>query len=292
MRILITGARGMLGSDLSRIIGDEEGHQVVETDVTGLPESFRLDITQEGKVKDFIAGAEPEVVINAAGYTDVDGCEKNIELAFSANAEGVKNMALACQRSQAFLIHLSTDYIFDGNKGTPYCEDDSPNPLSIYGRSKLQGEIYLRQILDHYLLIRTQWLYGKKGKNFVETILNLARSREELRVVDDQWGSPTFTRDLSRAIKELIEKSASGIYHIVSEGYCSWFEFAQKILELSGNKVALTPINSTELSASGGRPAPRPSFSVLSIEKLRKDMGIVLPAWQESLREYLLNERQ
>ncbi len=292
MRILITGARGMLGSDLSRIIGSNERHQVVETDVIELPESFRLDITQEEKVKDFFAGAEPEVVINTAGYTDVDGCETNIELAFSVNAEGVKNLALACRKSRAFLVHLSTDYVFDGNKGTPYCEDDSPNPLGIYGRSKLQGEIYLRQILDRYLLIRTQWLYGKKGKNFVETILNLARSRDELKVVDDQWGSPTFTRDLSRAIKELIEKGANGIYHIVNEGYCNWFEFAQKILELNGNQVTLTPLSSTELSASGGRPAPRPSFSVLSIEKLRKDMGIALPAWRDSLKEYLLNERQ
>lgn len=292
MRILITGARGMLGSDLSRIIGSNERHQVVETDVIELPESFRLDITQEEKIKDFIAGAEPEVVINTAGYTDVDGCETNIELAFSVNAEGVKNLALACQKSRAFLVHLSTDYVFDGNKGTPYCEDDSPNPLGIYGRSKLQGEIYLRQILDRYLLIRTQWLYGKKGKNFVETILNLARTRDELKVVDDQWGSPTFTRDLSRAIKELIEKGANGIYHIVNEGYCNWFEFAQKILELNGNQVTLTPLSSTELSASSGRPAPRPAFSVLSIEKLRKDMGIALPSWQESLKEYLLNERQ
>lgn len=292
MRILITGARGMLGSDLSRIIGSNERHQVVETDVIELPESFRLDITQEEKIKDFIVGAEPEVVINTAGYTDVDGCETNIELAFSVNAEGVKNLALACQKLRVFLVHLSTDYVFDGNKGTPYCEGDSPNPLGIYGRSKLQGEIYLRQILDRYLLIRTQWLYGKKGKNFVETILNLARTRDELKVVDDQWGSPTFTRDLSRAIKELIEKGANGIYHIVNEGYCNWFEFAQKILELNGNQVTLTPLSSTELFASGGRPAPRPSFSVLSIEKLRKDMGIVLPAWQESLKEYLLNERQ
>jgi dTDP-4-dehydrorhamnose reductase len=288
MRILITGARGMLGSDLSRIFGSKEKHQVVETDITESSETSQLDITHGEKVHDFIARAESEVVINTAGYTDVDGCEKNIELAFSVNAEGVKNLALACQKSGAFLVHLSTDYVFDGSKGTPYCEDDLPNPLSIYGRSKLQGEIYLRQILGHYLLIRTQWLYGKKGKNFVETILNQAQSKKELRVVNDQWGSPTFTKDLSQSVKELIERGAGGIYHIVNEGYCSWFEFAQKILELSGNKAALTPISSTELS----RPAPRPSFSVLGTEKLRNDEGIALPAWQEALKEYLFGERQ
>lgn len=288
MRILITGARGMLGSDLSRIIGSKAKHQVVETDITESSESFQLDITHEEKVHDFITRAEPEVVINTAGYTDVDGCEKNKELAFSVNAEGVRNLALTCQKSGAFLVHLSTDYVFDGSRGTPYCEDDLPNPLNIYGRSKLQGEIYLRQILGHYLLIRTQWLYGKKGKNFVETILNQAQSKKELRVVNDQWGSPTFTRDLSQAISELIERGAGGIYHIVNEGYCNWFEFAQKILELSGNQATLTPISSTGLN----RPAPRPSFSVLGTEKLRKDEGIALSAWQDALKEYLFGERQ
>ncbi len=288
MRILITGARGMLGSDLSRIIGSKAKHQVVATDITESSESFQLDITHEEKVHDFIGRAAPEVVINTAGYTDVDGCEKNIELAFSVNAEGVKNLALACQKSGAFLVHLSTDYVFDGSKGTPYCEDDLPNPLGIYGRSKLQGEIYLRQILSHYLLIRTQWLYGKKGKNFVETIINQAQDKKELRVVNDQWGSPTFTRDLSQAIRELIERGAGGTYHIVNEGYCNWFDFAQKILELSGNQATLTSIRSNELN----RPAPRPSFSVLGTEKLKKDEGIALPAWQDALKEYLLSERQ
>ncbi|UCD84413.1 MAG: dTDP-4-dehydrorhamnose reductase [Deltaproteobacteria bacterium] len=287
MRVLITGARGMLGSDLSLIIVGEKKHQLVETDIAELPESSRLDITWKEKVNDFIAREKPEVVVNTAGYTDVDGCEKNVELAFSVNSEGVKNLALACLKSQTFLVHLSTDYIFDGRKGMPYCEDDLPNPLSIYGRSKLQGEVYLEQILDHYLLIRTQWLCGRRGKNFIETILNQVRDKKELRVVDDQWGSPTFTRDLSWAIKELIEKGAKGIYHVVNYGYCSWFQFAQKILELNGGQVDLTPIRSAEIN----RPAPRPPFSVLSTEKLKKNMGIVLPAWQDSLKEYLSKER-
>jgi dTDP-4-dehydrorhamnose reductase len=211
-KVLILGAQGMLGHDLFEVFSSEYA-------VTGL-DIEDIDLTRQGATRKTIKDLSPDVVINAAGYTDVDGCEKKINKAFAVNGQGTKNVAKGCCDSGSKLIYLSTDYIFDGTKGSPYREDDPPNPLSIYGESKLMGERYIEEILDDYIIVRTQWLYGKHGRNFVETILTLAEERDHIEVVHDQQGSPTYTADLSRAIAALISRNLRGAYHVSNSGSC------------------------------------------------------------------------
>ncbi len=276
MSILVLGAKGMLGRDLAPIL--RPGYEVIERDV----EDF--DITDLPRVKEEIRKLLPRVVINAAAYTDVDGCETRKELAFAVNAEGAGNVALSCASIGAKVIYLSTDYIFDGESKRPYREEDPPHPLNIYGMSKLEGERRIQETADNYLIIRNEWLFGKYGRNFVDTILRLASQQEELRVVDDQRGSPTFTKDLSRAIERLIEKEATGVVNVTNSGSCTWFEFARRILKgrnFSRNKVI--PVSSAEL----GRPAKRPANSLLDCRYFGQLTGIRMRPWEEALAEYL-----
>ena len=189
MKILVVGHKGMLGVDLMKILKSD--HQVWGKDID------ELDIARKGVAKKVVAEIKPSLIINVAAYTRVDQCEEEKDLAFAVNAEGTKNLALACRENKARLLHLSTDYVFDGQKGKPYSEDDHPHPLSVYGKSKFLGEEYIRKTMDDYLIVRTAWLYGLNGTNFVDTILRIAKQKKELKVVDDQWGSPTNTLDLS-----------------------------------------------------------------------------------------------
>ena len=226
MRILILGNKGMLGSDLMlRLAG---AHDVAGRDVDA------FDIVSESDCRRVVQECSPEVVINAAAYTNVDGCEANREVCFAVNAVGVKNIALACRGRGITLVHFSTDYVFDGRKRTAYGEEDPPAPLNVYGASKLEGERYLQALAESYLLIRTAWLYGRHGKNFVKTILEKASTVKTLEVVDDQIGSPTYTRDLAAAVELLIEGGHRGVFHVTNRGRCSWYEFACKILEYAG----------------------------------------------------------
>lgn len=276
MKILILGARGMLGQDLVPLLSSR--YTVIPRDIQD------FDITDAQSVEEEILRIKPQVIINAAAYTDVDGCESNKELAFAVNAAGAGNIAHACLLLQAKLIHLSTDYVFDGASADPYEEDEAPNPLNIYGQSKLEGEMAIRKSGADYLIIRTQWLYGAHGRNFVDTIIRAAQKEKELRVVNDQRGSPTYTKDLSWAIKELLEKNAQGIVHVANSGSCSWYEFARTILQQVGlNQPPVIPISSTELA----RPAKRPANSVLNCEKFVKITGQKMRPWQEALRDYL-----
>ncbi len=278
MKILLTGARGMLGRDLLPLLSAK--HEVLGKDIQD------FDITDRKRVQEEIAAYRPDVVIHTAAYTDVDGCEGKRDLAFAINGEGALNVALGCAHVRSRMIHLSTDYVFDGKSRIPYPEGYPPNPLSVYGKSKLQGEIYIQEALDSYLIIRTAWLYGQHGKNFVDTILRLAREKDELRVVNDQKGSPTFTKDLSQAIGRLAEEEFRGVLHVTNSGSCTWFEFAQKILDLkspSGRKVPVIPISSAELA----RPAHRPANSVLDCSQFERIAGFRLRTWEEGLREYL-----
>lgn len=230
----------------------------------------------------------PKMIIHLAAYTDVDGCELNEAKAFAVNAEGTRYVALAASKTNAKVIYLSTDYIFDGKKGEPYLEEDPPNPLNIYGRSKLKGENYIRELVKNYLIIRTQWLYGRHGKNFVDSILRQAREKKVLTIVDDQIGSPTFTVDLAEAISLLIQSKGQGIFHVANSGICSWYTFGQTILRLSGmDDVRVVPLSSKELN----RPAVRPSYSVLSCKRLKEEIGLTLRPWFEALRDYLREER-
>jgi len=270
--ILVVGAKGMLGRDLMEVLtGDVRGVDVEEIDITSLESTRRALLT-----------LKPRVVVNAAAYTDVDGCETNKELAMQVNGEGVAHLALAALEIGARLVHVSTDYVFDGAKDSPWLEDDPPHPLSVYGESKLAGELNARIVPDH-LIIRTQWLYGLHGKNFVETMLRLAGERNELAVVDDQVGSPTWTADLARAIKALIDADCRGTYHAANAGFCSWNGFARAIFEEAGLAVTVNPMTTTEL----GRPATRPLYSVLDCGRLVKDTGFHPEPWREALRKYL-----
>jgi len=328
--VLITGSSGMLGVDLCGELHDS--YEIIGTDVVhrcraglNLPYSrkarsfFRCDITKKQSVLSVIKKTRPDIVIHAAAWTDVDGCELNPKKAYRINSEGTKNVALACKAAGAILIYISTDFIFDGRKKKPYKEADKVNPLSVYADSKLKGEEAVKKILKDYFILRTGWLYGKHGKNFVDTILAKAKpfgkgsglrpersrgtkSRKVLRVVNDQVGSPTYTRDLVKAIHVLLEmvtrlpghqvtSSSSrahfsvpyGIYHLSNSMSVSWFNYAKEILRLAGSKAKVMPISSEELN----RPAKRPAMSVLDNTKFIKFTGYRMCKWQEALREYI-----
>ena len=276
MKILILGYKGMLGNDL--VLRFIDSHDVIGRDI----EDF--DIASASACEQIISDAEPDIVINAAAYTDVDGCESNKEMCCSVNAEGVKNIAMICKGRGIKVVHFSTDYVFNGKKGSPYLEDDLCDPINVYGWSKLAGEQYLQQYSNNFLLIRSSWLYGRNGKNFVKTIIEKARTEKNLKVVDDQVGSPTFTWDLASAVQLLVEGQYTGIFHITNRGNCSWYEFAQRIVKFSSvNEISVTPIKSDVLA----RPAKRPPYSVLSCRKFIASTGKTMRYWQVALDDFI-----
>ncbi len=218
MNILLLGHKGMLGSELFGRLSVH--HEVIGKDMDD------FDIASAESCQHLISEAGPDVVMNAAAYTDVDGCESNRDTCFAVNAEGTKNVALACRDRNIKIVHFSTDYVFDGTRKGPYREEDDCHPLNVYGQSKWMGERHLQQFSENYILVRTAWLYGKNGKNFVKTVLNKARMEKKLEVVDDQIGSPTYTKDLATAVQYLLENNYTGVFHITNRGSCSWYEFA------------------------------------------------------------------
>ncbi|MDD5722424.1 MAG: dTDP-4-dehydrorhamnose reductase [Syntrophales bacterium] len=276
MKVLVLGHKGMLGTDLMADLG--RTHDVAGKDI----EDF--DIASASGCRGEIGQSGADVVINAAAYTNVDGCETDEAGSLCVNADGVKNVALACRESGIKLVHFSTDYVFDGTKKGPYVEDDVCSPINAYGRSKLKGEEYLREISDNYLLVRTSWLYGKHGRNFVGAIVERAERTGKLEVVDDQTGSPTYTVDLAAAVRVLIEGGHRGVFHLTNRGVCTWYQFALKILEYRdmGN-VSIAPIKSAQL----GRSAPRPEYSVLSCRKFADTTHRTMRFWQIALEEYM-----
>lgn len=279
MRMLVMGYKGMLGSDLMMVLGrnhEISGVDLGEFDITSADDCIRV-------VGEFL----PDVIVNAAAYTDVDGCESERELCFAVNAEGIRNIALACKGSKTKIVHYSTDYVFDGTKGEPYREDDPCRPINAYGASKRAGEEILAEMAENHLLIRTAWLYGRQGKNFVKAILAKARDEGYLRVVDDQLGSPTYSLDLAEATKVLIELDCRGTYHVTNRGVCNWFQFARKILEFSQiSGVTVEPIQSRELD----RKAKRPAYSVLSNRKFMETAQKTMRPWQVALNDYLTGQ--
>jgi dTDP-4-dehydrorhamnose reductase len=273
----------MLGRDLVGVLHSSfPDDEIVGWDIE------EIDIRKEEESVFRIEKLRPDIVIHIAAYTDVDGCERDEERAFAVNAEGTKYVALAASRCLAKLVYLSTDYVFDGNKMEPYVESDLPHPLNVYGRSKLQGEQYVQELVKNGLIIRTQWLYGRHGKNFVASILQQAREKKALSIVDDQIGSPTYTVDLAKAMSVLIQFDAQGIFHAANSDRCTWFTFGQAILNLSRmDEVKMIPISSEEL----GRPAVRPSYSVFNCQKLKEKTGLSLRPWSEALKDYLATYR-
>jgi dTDP-4-dehydrorhamnose reductase len=275
MKILLLGHKGMLGSDL--LAQFKYRHEVIGMD------KEEIDITRADECQKAIAETGPQIVVNAAAYTNVDGCETAKDECFAVNAHAVKNIAEACRGKNITMIHFSTDYVFDGTGRRPYVEEDTCNPINVYGASKLAGENHLRTITDNYILIRTAWLYGAKGKNFVQAILDKTKTTRQLTVVDDQTGSPTCTRDLAAAVELLIDKNARGVFHVTNRGYCTWYEFAKKILkEARIDNVEVVPIKTTELQ----RAALRPAYSVLGMQKFITTTGKTMQPWQLAFQDY------
>jgi dTDP-4-dehydrorhamnose reductase len=273
MRATIFGASGLLGKALL--------HEWSGDTITGLT-SHAADIRDAKRVQQAVRDTNPEWIVLAAAYTDVDGCEANPELAFAVNRDGAVNVAAAAKEAGARLAFLSSDYVFDGKKTTPYETGDTRDPQSVYGRTKTEAEIKLLELMPDCCIARTSWLFGAGGKCFPDTILKLAAQRPALDVVNDQRGCPTYTVDLARAIVQLCRKNVNGIVHVTNASDCTWFEFAQEIVRSAGLPTTVRPVSSQQMA----RPAPRPGYSVLSPSSLRT-LGIEMPSWRDALQRYM-----
>jgi dTDP-4-dehydrorhamnose reductase len=275
VKVLITGAGGQLGHDLLRTFAGET--------VLGLTRAD-LDVTDRAAVEAAVSAQRPDLVVHAAAFTKVDACEGEPDAAWHANAAGAWWVARACERAGAAMVYLSSDYVFDGTAGRPYTEFDVVNPQSVYGLTKEAGEQLVRESLGAHYVVRTSWVQGSHGGNFVKTMLRVGGERDELAVVDDQIGSPTFTFDLAPAIRALVlEGAPHGTYHVTNAGHCSWFDFANAIFERTGTEVTVKPTD----TASWGAPAPRPAHSVLDNRKAALVGLEPLPAWQDSLHRLI-----
>ena len=288
MKILITGSKGQLGNELQSIIKtgraeigivseEIKNAQVIALDVED------LDITNLSQVKEVILREKPDVVINCAAATNVDGCETSQDLAFKINALGPKNLAMVCEEIGAKLVQVSTDYVFSGTGDKPLTEFDIVAPYSVYGKTKLSGEEYVREFSSKYFVVRTAWLYGYVGKNFVYTMMNLGRDKESLNVVDDQRGNPTNANDLAYHILKLIQTEEYGVYHCTGKGECSWYDFAKHIMELSGRKCVVNPCTSEEFKTV----AKRPEYSSLDNMMLRCTVGDEMRDWKDALASFI-----
>ncbi|ODS32937.1 MAG: dTDP-4-dehydrorhamnose reductase [Candidatus Scalindua rubra] len=286
MKILITGSHGMLGTDLTNLLRKkmtspipDEGLKVIDA-----PHEV-LDITLEDEVSNFILKHTPDIIINCAAFTNVDKCETEREMAFKVNALGPKYIAAAAKECGARVIHISTDFVFDGNSNRPYVEEDQTNPLSEYGRTKLEGEKNIQKHCNTFLILRASWLFGHHGTNFVEKMFELAKHDKELSIVHDERGSPTYTVDLTEALWTLIKQKYEGIVHVTNEGNCSRYEWANKIFEILGYNINIHPIESSQYK----RPAKVPLNSSLNCQKFTTITGIQMRPWEEALKDYLLS---
>jgi dTDP-4-dehydrorhamnose reductase len=305
MKILVTGSAGMLGTDLCKQLA-ESGYLFIGTDIKNIGEQrlpqegyVEADILDIKKIEAILADIKPALVIHTAAYTAVDDCEVNKELAFSINEQGTSNLAKACKNIDCSMIYVSTDYVFNGRNKQPYKVDDEVSPESIYGKSKLAGENAIKEILKKHIIVRTSWLYGKNGPNFVDKMIFKAKEQKELKVVDDQIGSPTYTLDLSKALINicgLLEANDFadkhyGTYHITNSGSCSWHKYACEILKYAGLNTMIEPISTEELKAiylkANKKYAPRPNYSVLSNDRYNETCQKPMRPWQEALRSYL-----
>ncbi len=273
MRVTLFGASGLLGRDLVQQLSTEQ--------LTALS-SKDADLRDRARIRDVIHESRPDWILLAAAYTDVDGCESNRDLAFAVNCEGAIHVAEAAREAASRLLFLSTDYVFDGTKRSPYEVADPRNPTSVYGQSKARAEERLLHILPDVCIVRTSWLFGHGGKCFPATILKLASTRSEISVVNDQRGSPTFTRDLASALVGLCHAGARGIIHITNSGNCTWYEFAAEIMRAATLPTKVKPVTTAEFP----RPARRPAYSVLSPDSLHA-CNIHMPDWKDALRRYL-----
>jgi len=276
VRLLITGARGQLGRELTMLLQDS-AHQVV-----GVTHAD-CDITSPRAVARVMEQVHPDAVINCAAWTGVDAAEDHRDVAFAVNAAGARVLAVECERRGSLLCHISTDYVFDGTATSPYREDAAPHPLGVYGASKAAGEAEVRAVSPRHQIVRTAWLYGQDGPNFVLTMVRLARERGELRVVADQRGAPTWTGHLAPALVQLVERGSPGTFHLTNSGDTTWHGFATAIVADAGLDVPVVAITTVEYPT----PAPRPAYAVLDNAEWRRLGNGALPHWREGLREYL-----
>ncbi|MEI6865495.1 dTDP-4-dehydrorhamnose reductase [Flavicella sp.] len=283
MKILVTGANGQLGSEIKERQEDFPNWNFLFCDVS------ELDITNLEAVESFVSKNEISAIVNCAAYTAVDLAETNIECCEAVNVMGAKNLAIVADKNKIKYIHTSTDFVFDGHHYLPYKEKDCPNPMTVYGRTKLQGEQEVLNKCPKSIVIRTAWLYSSYGGNFVKTMQRLGREREQLNVIFDQVGTPTWAGDLAGVILEIIRElekggSQKGLYHYSNEGLASWYDFAVEIMELSNLDCKVLPIETKEYPT----PAPRPAYSVLNKSKIKNDFGLEIPHWKQSLKKCIL----
>lgn len=276
MRIMVTGANGQLGQELVKQLSDSEHDLFAYT-------KTELDITDTESVLTVCDDIKPHIIINAAAYTNVDGAETNEELAYQVNAVGQRNLTVAAEKVGAKICYISTDYVFNGQATSPYNEYMNVDPLGVYGQSKYAGEFLTQTLHTKYFIVRTAWVYGEYGPNFVKTMLKLAEEKSELGVVHDQVGSPTYTVDLAEFLIELVQTEKYGIYHCTNSGICSWYEFAQEIFKLAKKDIKVVPLTSDQFP----RPAKRPTYSVLGDLSVRINGFIPRRNWKEALGEYI-----
>ena len=276
MKVLVTGVRGQLGYDVVNEL-EKRGLEAIGVDIQ------EMDITNEASVNSVIGEAAPDAVIHCAAYTDVDAAEDNIEICRKVNADGTQNIANMCKKLDIPMIYISTDYVFDGQGERPWLTDDERAPLNVYGQTKYEGELAVQNTLDKYFIVRIAWVFGVNGKNFIKTMLNLGKTREHLTVVNDQFGSPTYTYDLARLLVDMIQTDKYGIYHATNEGICTWYEFACEIFKQAGLNISVAPVTADQYPAK----AKRPSNSRMSKDKLEENGFEKLPTWQDALKRYL-----
>ena len=276
MKVLVTGANGQLGTDVMAELV-KRGHDAVGVDVS------EMDITKADEVCRVMTAAEPEAVIHCAAWTAVDDAEDKPEAVRAVNALGTENIARLCKEQDCKLMYISTDYVFDGTGKRPWEPDDDRQPLNVYGQTKYEGELAAQKYAEKLFIVRIAWVFGLNGKNFVKTMLDLAKTHTDLNVVNDQIGSPTYTKDLARLLADMIETDKYGCYHATNEGFCSWYEFACEIFRQAGMNVKVNPVTSDEFPAK----AKRPHNSRMSKEKLSENGFERLPSWQDALKRYL-----
>ncbi len=276
MKVFVTGVRGQLGYDVVNEL-EKRGIEAIGVDIQ------EMDITNADSVNTVIGEAAPDAVIHCAAYTAVDAAEDNAELCRKVNAEGTQNIANMCKTLDIPMIYISTDYVFDGQGERPWEPDDERNPLNVYGQTKYEGELAVQNTLEKYFIVRIAWVFGVNGKNFVKTMLNLGKTRDHLTVVNDQFGSPTYTYDLAKLLVDMVLTDKYGFYHATNEGICTWYEFACEIFRQAGLDVKVDPVSADQYPAK----AKRPSNSRMSKEKLTENGFEKLPAWQDALQRYL-----
>lgn len=288
MNILITGAGGQLASEIERILLEKEcsvgkiDESLLNSNIICLDKS-KLDISDLNQVNEKFHTLKPDVVINCAAYTNVDGCESNKDLAFKVNALGPRNIAMVAEKIGAKVVHISTDYVYSGEGNVPFCEYDIRNPISVYGKTKFLGEEYIKNFCNKYFIVRASWVYGTKGKNFVYTIINRAKELGKLKVVNDQFGSPTNCEDLAYHIFKIINTEEYGIYNCTGNGVCTWYDFACKIVEFSNIKCDVDPCKTGEFKTV----AKRPAYSYLDNMMIRNTVGDEMRNWEEALKEFI-----